>query len=188
MKRVLADIEAYEFIVGEDGYCKAPEALENLQIHIGESVYQMGMGGLHSCEKRAAHIADGTFTLVDRDVTSYYPAIILNCGLYPEHLGEGFLEVYRGLVDRRLTAKRAKNKVVADSLKITINGTFGKLGSKWSALYSPNLLFQVTITGQLGLLMLIEAFELAQIGVVSANTDGVVTKVPTGLENVAARL
>jgi hypothetical protein len=186
MRRVLAQIEEFEFVVAEDGYSKAPQALEELQIHIGNSVYQMGMGGLHSCEKVAAHVTDGTFTLTDRDVASYYPAIILNCKLFPEHLGEEFLDVYRELVDRRLAAKRAKNKVVADSLKITINGTFGKLGSKWSVLYSPNLLFQVTITGQLGLLMLIEALELASIGVVSANTDGVVSKIPAGLENRAA--
>ena len=186
MQEILRVIEGLEFVVGEDGYCKPPAALEELHIEMGESTYTMGMGGLHSCEKTKAHVADGSFTLVDRDVASYYPAIILNCKLFPEHLGDAFLTIYKTLVDRRLAAKRAKNKVVADSLKITINGTFGKLGSKWSALYSPNLLFQVTITGQLGLLMLIESLEMAEIRVVSANTDGVVSKIPAGLETVAA--
>ena len=188
MQRVLAQLAAFEFVVAEDGYSKAPPEMEEMKIAIGESVYTMGMGGLHSCEKRAMHVADGTFTLVDRDVASYYPAVILTCGIYPEHLGPDFLKVYGSLVDKRLAAKAAKNKVVADSLKITINGTFGKLGSKWSVLYSPNLLFQVTLTGQLGLLMLIEALELASIGVVSANTDGIVSKIPAGLENVAAQV
>lgn len=66
----------------------------------------------------------------------------------------------------------------ADAGKINANGSFGKLGSKWSILYSPELLIQVTLTGQLALLMLIEAIELAGISVVSGNTDGIVIKVP----------
>ena len=185
MVRVLKLIESLEFVVSEAGYCEAPKELEDLIVEIADGRYQMGMGGLHSCEEQTAHIADKSFRLIDRDVASYYPAIILNCKLYPLHLGPNFLDVYRAIVDRRLAAKRAKNKVVADSLKITINGTFGKLGSKWSALYSPDLMFKVTITGQLGLLMLIERLELGQIRVVSANTDGVVTKVPLCLENAA---
>jgi hypothetical protein len=81
-------------------------------------------------------------------------------------------------VARRLAAKHAGDKVTADALKITINGSFGKFGSKWSKLYSPDLLIQTTITGQLALLMLIEALESEGIAVVSANTDGVVIKCP----------
>jgi hypothetical protein len=65
-----------------------------------------------------------------------------------------------------------------DGKKVAINGSFGKLGSKWSTLYSPDLMIQVTITGQLALLMFIEALEEAGIPVVSANTDGVVFKCP----------
>ena len=59
-----------------------------------------------------------------------------------------------------------------------MNGSFGKFGSKWSILYSPELLIQVTLTGQLALLMLIEAIELAGIAVVSGNTDGIVIRCP----------
>jgi len=65
--------------------------------------------------------------------------------------------------------------VTADSLKITVNGGFGKLGSKYSKLYAPELFFHVTVTGQLALLMLIEQVELAGIPVVSGNTDGIVS-------------
>jgi hypothetical protein len=64
--------------------------------------------------------------------------------------------------------------VTADSLKITINSSFGKFGNKYSNLYSPRLLIQVTLTGQLALLMLIEMIEFAGACVVSANTDGIV--------------
>lgn len=160
-----------------------------IAVKLGSGTYRVGLGGLHSSEESVAYLADADNLLIDRDVASYYPYIILNLGLFPEHLGEAFLKVYRAIVDRRLDAKRkSKDKrdltlaelsgIAADALKITINGTFGKLGNKYSKLYSPNLLIQVTMTGQLGLLMLIEAIELAAIPVISANTDGVVIKCP----------
>ena len=70
------------------------------------------------------------------------------------------------------------DKTTADSLKITVNGSFGKLGSPYSVLFSPDLMLRVTVTGQLSLLMLIEEFEYEGIPVISANTDGVVLKCP----------
>ena len=167
------------FIVSEDGNVGMPVELKELKLQIANGVYRMGIGGLHSSEQCAAHYADANTLLIDRDVTSYYPYIILNQGLYPQHLGPNFLRVYRALVERRIAAKHAGNKVIADSLKITINGSFGKLGSRYSVLYAPDLLIQVTVTGQLSLLMLIERLELAGIAVVSANTDGIVIKCPT---------
>jgi hypothetical protein len=167
------------FIVSEDGNVGMPEELKALRLQLANGVYRMGIGGLHSSEQCAAHYADANTLLIDRDVTSYYPYIILNQGLYPQHLGPNFLKVYRTLVDRRIAAKHAGNKVIADSLKITINGSFGKLGSRYSVLYAPDLLIQTTVTGQLSLLMLIERLELVGIPVVSANTDGIVIKCPT---------
>lgn len=176
MNWALGIVARARFIVSEHGNVGMPEELKELDLRIGAGVYRMGIGGLHSSEKRECHIADENTVLVDRDVTSYYPFIIMNLGLYPHHLGHSFLTVYRQIVDRRIAAKHAGNKVVSDSLKITINGSFGKLGSKYSVLYSPGLLIQTTITGQLSLLMLIERLEIRGIHVVSANTDGIVIK------------
>ncbi len=77
-----------------------------------------------------------------------------------------------------LEKELSTTQVKVDSEKLTLNGSFGKFGSKWSVLYSPELMIRVTITGQLALLMLIESIEtsLADITVVSANTDGIVIK------------
>lgn len=169
------------FVVDYTGSIAMPEEIKALKLEINGSVYRMGIGGLHSSEQTVSHRTDEHFELVDKDVISYYPFIMLNQGLYPHHLGPVFLSVYRSIVDRRIAAKKRGDKVIADSLKIVINGSFGKLGSKWSILYSPDLLIQVTITGQLSLLMLIERCELAGIHVVSANTDGIVIKCPRAL-------
>jgi hypothetical protein len=176
MQDVLHTVAMSPFVVNEYGKVGLPDSLREKHIQIGATEYTMGIGGLHSCEKKTMHYADKNHILVDRDVTSYYPAIILNLGLYPQHLGPDFLHVYKSIVDRRIAAKVAGDKVVADSLKITINGSFGKFGNRYSSLYSPDLLIQTTITGQLSLLMLIEYLESAGITVVSANTDGLVIK------------
>lgn len=175
---VLSMVKSAEFVVGDTGGVEMPKELGDAEVRIGSGVYRMGIGGLHSSETSVVHHADDDHLLVDRDVASYYPAIILGQQLYPKHLGPSFLKVFKTIVDRRLAAKRSGDKVTADALKITINGTFGKLGSKWSCLYSPHLMIQVTITGQLALLMLIEQLEVSGIPVVSANTDGVVIRCP----------
>lgn len=188
MQSTLYIVRNAKFFVSEYGNIGMPEELKSLEIRMANGVYRMGIGGLHSSETCTAHIADDNTVLIDRDVASYYPAIILNLGLYPHHLGTDFLKVYKTIVDRRLAAKKAGNKVVADSLKITVNGSFGKLGNAYSVLYSPDLLIQVTITGQLSLLMLIEALELNGISVVSANTDGIVIKCPVPMLPVAEQI
>lgn len=178
---ILDDIEEARFFVDISGKILMPKVLQDAEIKIGGGVYRMGIGGLHSSEKCQAVVADDDHVLIDRDVTSYYPFIIINQGLHPKHLGWAFLKVYKSIVKRRLQAKSDGNKVVADSLKITINGSFGKFGNRWSALYSPDLLIQTTITGQLALLMLIDRLERASIPVVSANTDGIVIRCPKRL-------
>lgn len=161
-----------------------PPELDGLTLSLGNCIYKLGLGGLHSSEKTVTHRSDEDGDLIDRDVASYYPWLIINNEWFPAHLGRAFLQVYRDdLVLRRLRLKKLKDKLEA-GLKIAINGTFGKLGNVYSTLYSPNLLMQVTITGQLGLLMFIEMLELEGIPVVSANTDGVVMKLPKFKHNV----
>lgn len=159
-----------------DGTIIMPKELSEFTVDIADGKYQMGIGGLHSTEKRMCETADDEYFIADTDVTSYYPRLIINAGIYPENLGVDFISVFSSIVDQRVAAKKAGNAVVAECLKIVVNGTFGKLGSWYSIMYAPNLMIQVTITGQLSLLMLIEAFELAGIRVLSANTDGIVVK------------
>ena len=184
MQRVLEQVRRTPFIVGEHGSIDLPQNLAELEVRIADGVYRMGIGGLHSSEQKACYVESDTHIIRDRDVVSFYPKIIINQGLYPEHLGKPFLHVFTDLVDRRIAAKAAGRKAEANSRKIIINGTYGKLGSKYSILYAPKLLIQTTLTGQLVLLMLIERMELAGIRVVSANTDGIVMYCPRDKEQL----
>lgn len=178
MQDILARTTDTPFLVKSNGVVEMPQFLSEADIAIGEGAYRMGIGGLHSTESRAVNYSDDECVLIDRDVASYYPAIILTNKLYPKHLGKVFLKIYQSIFERRLAAKKAGQKNIAETLKIVLNGSFGKFGSPYSVLYSPDLMIQTTVTGQLAILMLIEELELRGIHVVSANTDGFVTKVP----------
>lgn len=190
LQEMLEVVRSAAFYLDGLGSPIMPATLEKLKVKLGKSTYKLGMGGLHSNEKKIAHYATEDTILADNDVESFYPRTILNQKLFPPHLGEAFLQVYNKIVETRIHAKamaakckkegdRAgakKWKTIADSLKITINGSFGKLGNKYSTLYAPQLMLQVTITGQLVLLMLIEALEQIGIEVISGNTDGFISK------------
>lgn len=172
LQTVLRRIQEHTFVVGPDGKVKLPDWLSNEKIAIGPSTFQMGIGGLHSTESNRCVLSDDEKKIVSVDVASYYPASIINLGLYPHAVGPKFIDAYRGLRDDRIAAKKAGNKVLDKSYKTAINGSFGLLGSKYSFMFAPHLLIAVTLTGQLALLMLIERAFLKGIPAISANTDG----------------
>lgn len=168
-----------------------PAELKGHDIIIGAAKYRVGIGGLHSQEQSVKHVAvPGVTKLKTADVRSYYPSLILNAGMYPPQLGPLFLEIYNTIFVSRLAAKKALKQAGLDpaqhsilktregGYKIVLNGTFGKLFSRFSIFYAPELGIAVTIGGQLSLLMLIERLDLIGATVVSANTDGIEIMVP----------
>jgi len=183
MRKVLRTVQDTLFVV-DNGKIPMPASLESLMVEMGDSRYQFGIGGLHSTESTVAHFSDDEYDLKELDVRSYYPSIIIELKLFPKNLGQAFLEVYVPIYNERQEATGDKKAV----FKIILNGSFGKFGSQWSILFAPELLIQTTITGQLCLLMLIEALEEEGIQVVSANTDGVVTRCPKYLRKTEQRI
>ncbi len=186
-RTMLETVRAAVFVIDENGYPRCPQ-MQELTLRLGGNVYAMGLGGLHSQEKCRALVADEQFGVKDIDVKSYYPRLIINAKIRPQSMGDAFESVYESIVSRRLIAKDSGNKVEADSLKITANGTFGKLTSSYSAMYAPKSGIQVTLTGQLAILMLIEALHLAGFEVASGNTDGVVVRYERARESQLTEL
>lgn len=174
---------------------KMPPELKKLVITIGGTQYKLGIGGLHSQEKSVQfHTIIGKHTIRMDDVTSYYPSLIINLAIKLGLTGEEGQKLYQEFRADRVAAKvKLKGMVVAtgeyddvetivEGLKIFLNGTFGKLFSKYSIFYSPEGGIATTLTGQLSLLMLIESLTLNGVPVISANTDGIVTLCPVGRE------
>ena len=180
---MLDKIRTAKFIVNGFGKIDLPDELK-ASVSIGKGSYRLGIGGLHSEEKCVAYKANPNLSIVDRDVASYYPRLVTTLGLYPQAYGPAFLVAYEEIIQSRLRAKEAKRKTEAAGKKIVVNGAGGKFSDTYSFLYGPDLTIQMTVTGQLDLLMFIEALTLCGLEVVSANTDGVVTLVPKNKEKI----
>lgn len=183
IKELIALTEETVFKINfANGQLIEPEWMSE-DVVLGSGSYKYGLGGLHSThDKSICERSDEEYEVSDFDAASYYPNIILKAGFAPTlsgNKGHEFLEAYEDIYHQRLGAKRAGNKRVSNSLKICLNGTFGKLGNKYSAIYSPDLLLAVTIAGQLNLFCLIYELELIKgVRIVSANTDGIAVKYP----------
>lgn len=186
LKEMLGKVRTARFVVNGYGKIDLPEEL-NGSINIGRGTYRLGIGGLHSFEKSVAYVATPDISIVDRDVTSYYPRLVTTLRLYPAALGPAFLDVYETIIQSRIRAKEAKRKTEANGKKIVVNGAGGKFSDAFSVLYGPDLTIQMTVTGQLDLLMFIEALTLCGLEVISANTDGIVTLVPKDKEDAYKR-
>lgn len=156
--------------------------------------YKIGAGGLHSVDKPAIFNAnEDTHFLRDADVAAYYPSLVINNHIAPEHLNADiFINTTQGVVQDRKDAKPSgKNPDVTTdkTLKITINsGVFGKMGFEHGPIYDPKAMVSVTIPGQLYLLMLVEMLVEINCTIVSANTDGIICIIPIDKEKEYYRI
>lgn len=115
---------------------------------------------------------------------------MISYNIVPKHLNKvAFVKMISFLKETRVKCKHTKdkdglvmegvpNKIGAEALKIVINSIYGKLGSELFFLYDRFAQMQVTINGQLMTMTLVEELELNGIHVISANTDGIVIKLP----------
>lgn len=114
MQSILDRVKQTDFIVKDDGKVDLPRWLSSEKISIGSSTYAMGIGGLHSTETAQVVHSDDEFQLRDFDVASFYPAIIINSGLYPKALGREFIDVFRKIRDERVVAKRRAQDITKE--------------------------------------------------------------------------
>ena len=157
---------------------------EHIDFH--GNVYSFMKGGLHTENKPKVFEADEEYEIIDWDVSSYYPAIIINNGQFPAHLGKEFLRGYKQMFEKRLelkpfAKKDKKIKGIVGALKLAVNSVYGKSSDMQSWIFDRQLTMFTTITGELSLMMLIEQYELNGIHVISANTDGVTIRIKKDL-------
>jgi hypothetical protein len=164
LQRVLDDMKNQIVSPGRKGY-ENKFVFNNLR-------YSVGVGGIHSVNSPEIIISRDDEMLIDIDVASLYPSMLIEYEFYPKHLGKEFLEVYKQIKDERIEAKHNGDKVKNETLKLALNGLSGNLQNEHNFCYSPFAVMQIRINGQLLLLMLAE--KLTQIGcrIVQANTDG----------------
>jgi hypothetical protein len=178
------ELQAFLKHVQKQVFTLTDDFKESLEFY--DNIYTFAKGGLHTENKPKIFEADEETIIVDWDVSSYYPAIIINNGRFPQHLGREFLKGYKQMFEKRLelkplAKKDKKIKGIVGALKLAVNSVYGKSSDMQNWIYDRQLTMFTTITGELSLLMLIEAYELAGIHVISANTDGVTIQINKSL-------
>ncbi|MCH9813799.1 MAG: hypothetical protein K0U47_07625 [Epsilonproteobacteria bacterium] len=141
--------------------------------------FDLGTGGLHGSVESCHYERDEEYTIIDVDVASYYPSIVVQNSLYPEHLGEEFSQIYSEIRDLRFSYPKgsAENKM----LKLSLNAAgFGDTNNQFSPFYDPKMTITITTNGQLMLCMLAEmlAVDIPNLSLIQANTDGLTMRLP----------
>lgn len=144
--------------------------VDTLNVVIDGFRYDFGTGGIHGSKQ-------GTIRSTDKrkirtlDVASYYPNMAIANRVHPEHLGETFCDVYKGLYEERKRWPKSTPQNAA--LKLALNGVYGDSNNQFSPLYDPAYTMAITIGGQLSLCMLMGALiDHCNAEIVMANTDG----------------
>jgi len=113
-----------------------------------------------------------------------YPNLAITQGLYPEHLGSEFIDIYDGeIVSVRMKEKKKPKKerdfVVVEGFKLGANGFYGKSNSDDSFAYDPLYAMKTTVSGQILISMWVERLVEASPSckIIQINTDGVTIKV-----------
>jgi hypothetical protein len=173
-KQLLAEIEADTFYLNPvSGHLILGDSVKERIISLSDSNAKLGIGGLHAIISKSSRYSTEDTVICEADFASLYPNMIVNSQSYPAHFGEVFFDTYKEVLSSRLADKKAGRAVESDAKKLILNSTFGQLSNMYSKLYSPNLLLNTTLSGQLTLLMLIEQVELAGFDIFSGNTDSI---------------
>jgi hypothetical protein len=177
--KVFSEIPFEELSVIENHYNlhKTKGVQKNLNILYKNIEFVFGTGGLHACTKPGLYESNEDYIIIDIDVSSYYPNLAIKNRLYPEHLGVEFCDVYEYRYNER--GQYPKGSVWNGSIKLELNGVYGKSNSEHSAFYDPKYTMAITVNGQLLICMLAE--KLMEIStLLQANTDGVTVKLLRG--------
>lgn len=169
LKKLLEDVLSCPFKVidGKITHEKLPQVLK-----FGTTECKFGVGGFHGFSPDICGTSLPWCRLVDWDVGSYYPSLVCFDPVLVSILGEDFVREYNHIRETRLSVKKS-NPSLANGLKLILNALTGKLNDKTSRFYNPQAYIQITVTGQLYLLMVADFCISMGVPFLSLNTDGI---------------
>lgn len=153
---------------------------QKLAIELCGIKHTLGFGGLHGAIDNFVH--EGNMMQVD--VSSYYPTLIINNGFMSR--ASTRQELYEDIYKRRIQLKEKKDPK-EEVYKIVLNATFGAMKSEYNPLYDPVQFNNVTVNGQLilvHLILLLEPF----VRLIQTNTDGIIIKYDNHMKEPIVRL
>lgn len=167
---------------------KTKGAFKGVSATVGGMEFKFGTGGIHGSVSAQKVFATEETAIEDIDVKSLYPSIAIVNRLFPEHLGEAFVQEYARLPQERgeWQKKKGKKCVEANSMKLAANGTYGNSNSQYSVFYDPKFTMTITINGQLMLCMLAEKLlQVPSLQFIQINTDGITYKIKRSEQHLA---
>jgi hypothetical protein len=174
LQELLTEMKQQIVSPGRKGYEKH-FLLDNVEVTVG-------VGGIHTKNEPEKIIPKDNELLLDSDVNSLYPSLIISYGLVPKHLGNEFLEIYGQVREDRLYAKRNHQDVKNMTYKLALNGATGNYQNEYSWLYDPIAVMKIRINGQLLLLMLTEMLLKVGAKLKQLNTDGILYTIPKSVD------
>lgn len=170
LQELLTELKQQKVSAGRKGYEK--------HFLLGDLEITVGVGGIHSKNKPEIIIPKDNELLLDQDVNSLYPSLIIAYEIVPPHLGKEFLDIYAQIRAERLEAKRNKQKIKNETYKLSLNGASGNYQNEHSWMYSPESVMKIRMNGQLLLLMLAERLMAIGARIIQINTDGILYLIP----------
>ena len=169
LNQLLSDILSAPFKVinGKITHAKLPQTFT-----INNTEITVGVGGIHGFSLEINRKSTSDKLLRDWDVSSYYPSMICFDPVLKSILGDDFVNEYDNIRRKRIAVKKT-DPVLANGLKLVLNSATGRLNDKKSRLYNPQAYIQITLTGQLYLLMVANICYDKGIPFYSLNTDGI---------------
>ena len=172
LQNVLEQVKSHVYKIVKDKEAKKKQDKWEIKFYFRGTIYNFSTGGIHSDNKPEAIEPESDEVLIDADVASMYPSIIIQHLVYPPQLGREFVDVYKRIREERIEAKHAGDKIKNETLKLALNGLSGNLQSPVSFCYSPKTALKMRINGQLMILMLAEMLTDIGATIKNANTDG----------------
>ncbi len=154
-----------------------------------ELIATIAKGGIHSNEGGRFIKPEKDEIYYQVDIGSQYPNAIRKYKVEPDHL-PGWNGLIVGKIDRRLKYKKLSKETKDpkyESLqkmgKLALNGgSYGRLNTKGDWQEYPIGMLQVTMGGQLEILMVVEDLILKDFRIISLNTDGFDAIIPRNRE------
>jgi hypothetical protein len=141
---------------------------------------QLGIGGIHSEDESGLFSSNLTESIIDYDIDGLYPTLNINHQINPAHLDKKLIQKFKEERDERLRLKKLKDdksQLLQKTKKLVLNSYVGKYMSDFFFLKDDLCNLQVTLNGQLYLLVLLDWFYQHNIEVLSINTDGITCNV-----------
>lgn len=149
---------------------------EKKELAVGECPITIGYGGIHGAIPNYMFKETEERVIVNKDVGSYYPHLMTICGYTSRNIPSA--ETFEGILDKRMTAKKAGDKATANALKLVVNTTYGAMLNQFNELYDPLMGRSVCISGQLYLLELAVHLhrDIEDLKIIQLNTDGIMVE------------